>query len=59
MVAVMDCELLLVREVAALMRVSPMTIYRLIKAGDLPAVKVGKNYRLRRFDVEEYLGRGL
>ena len=32
---------LTVQEVADLMRVSSMTVYRLIKAGDLPAVRVG------------------
>ena len=30
---------LTVQEVADLMRVSSMTVYRLIKAGDLPAVR--------------------
>ena len=37
------------------MRVSNMTVYRLIKSGQLAAVRVGKNYRLRRKDVERYL----
>jgi excisionase family DNA binding protein len=49
-------RLLMVREVAELMRVSNMTVYRLIKAGDLPALRVGKNFRIRRSDVECYLG---
>lgn len=49
-------RLLVVREVAELMRVSNMTVYRLIKAGDLPAIRVGKNFRIRRSDVESYLG---
>ena len=30
------------------MRVSNMTVYRLIKSGELGAVRVGKNYRIRR-----------
>lgn len=47
--------LLTVAEVAQLMRVSSMTVYRLIKSGQLPAVRVGKNYRLRRSDIEQYL----
>jgi excisionase family DNA binding protein len=51
-------RLLMVREVADLMRVSNMTVYRLIKAGDLPAIRVGKNFRIRRTDVEGYLGGG-
>jgi excisionase family DNA binding protein len=48
-------RLLTVAEVAATMRVSNMTVYRLIKAGDLPAIRVGKNYRIRESDVDRYL----
>ncbi len=47
--------LLTVGEVAAAIRVSNMTVYRLIKSGELPALRVGKNYRLRRLDVERFL----
>ncbi len=32
-----------------------MTVYRLIKSGQLAAVRVGKNYRIRETDVDEYL----
>ncbi len=46
---------LTVAEVADLMRVSTMTVYRLIKAGDLRAVRVGKSYRIREDDVDAYL----
>lgn len=38
-----------------MMRVSNMTVYRLIKARQLPALKVGKNYRIRESDMEHYL----
>ncbi|MBA2530361.1 MAG: helix-turn-helix domain-containing protein [Euzebyales bacterium] len=44
-----------VAEVAEHMRVSNMTVYRLIKSGQLPAIRVGKNYRLRGRDVAAYL----
>jgi excisionase family DNA binding protein len=37
------------------MRVSTMTVYRLIKAGDLPAIRVGKHFRIRRRDLTTYL----
>jgi excisionase family DNA binding protein len=47
--------LLTVGEVATIMRVSNMTVYRLIKSGQLAAIRVGKNYRLRRSDIEFYL----
>ncbi len=46
---------LTVAEVAALMRVSTMTVYRLIKAGDLAAVRVGRSYRISEGDVDQYL----
>ena len=48
-------RLLTVVEVAALMRVSNMTVYRLIKGGSLAALRVGKNYRIRERDVNDYL----
>jgi excisionase family DNA binding protein len=48
-------RLLTVGEVAGLMRVSNMTVYRLIKSGSLAAIRVGKNYRIRESDVNRYL----
>lgn len=50
---------LTVQEVAELMRVSTMTVYRLIKAGELRAARVGRSYRLREDEVETYLTRGV
>ena len=47
--------LLTVREVAEAMRVSTMTVYRLIKAEELPAIRVGKHFRIRRSDLTGYL----
>ena len=44
-----------VAEVAELLRVSSMTVYRLIKAGDLAAVRVGKSFRVHEDDVDRYL----
>jgi excisionase family DNA binding protein len=50
--------LLTVAEVARLLRVSNMTVYRLIKAGELPALRVGKNYRIREADLQAFLAVG-
>ncbi|MDQ3954204.1 MAG: helix-turn-helix domain-containing protein [Actinomycetota bacterium] len=44
-----------VAEVARQLRVSNMTVYRLIKSGQLPAVRVGRGYRIRDEDVRRYL----
>jgi excisionase family DNA binding protein len=44
-----------VSEVANLLRVSNMTVYRLVQAGQLPAIRVGRSYRIREDDVDKYL----
>jgi excisionase family DNA binding protein len=46
---------LTVGEVAQMLRVSSMTVYRLINSGELPAVRIGKSFRLREEDVDKYL----
>lgn len=49
---------LTVAEVASQLRVSNMTVYRLINAGQLPAVRIGKSYRITEDDVDKYLAQG-
>lgn len=46
---------LTVAEVANLVRVSNMTVYRLIQQGELPAVRVGRSYRIKSEDVDRFL----
>ncbi|WP_456917312.1 helix-turn-helix domain-containing protein [Geodermatophilus sp. SYSU D00708] len=46
---------LTVAEVAAIMRVSKMTVYRLVHGGDLAAVRVGRSFRVPEPAVREYL----
>ena len=46
---------LTVGEVAAFLRVSNMTVYRLINSGELPAVRVGRSFRLREEDLGNYV----
>jgi excisionase family DNA binding protein len=48
-------ELLTVNQVATAMQVSKMTVYRLIHAGTLGAVRVGQSLRLPRASVEAFL----
>ena len=50
-----EARLLTVNEVADLLRVSRMTVYRMIKDGEMAAVRVGRSYRLREDDVDTYL----
>ncbi len=48
-------RILTVGEVAAVLRVSNMTVYRLINSGHLPALRIGRSFRLREEDVDRYL----
>lgn len=50
-----DDRLLTVQEVADLMRVSTMTVYRLIKSGQLSAIRVGRSWRLRPSEIDRFL----
>jgi excisionase family DNA binding protein len=50
-----EVRFLTVAEVAAVMRVSKMTVYRLVHNGELPAVRVGRSFRVTEDDVDEYL----
>src|SRR5215212_8775514 len=53
-----DHALLTPEEAAAYLRVTPQTVYRLVRAGKLPGVKVGHLWRLRRVDLEAHLAGG-
>jgi len=46
---------LTVAEVAEIMRVSRMTVYRLVHSGEMPAVRVGQSYRVPQDALERYL----
>lgn len=46
---------LTIDEVLNYLKVKSRTIYRLIKAGELPAVRVGRQWRIRRSDLDAWL----
>ncbi len=48
-------EMLTVNEVAQLMRVSLVTVYRLAARGDLPGRKIGRIWRFPRHTIEAYV----
>ena len=53
--ALSEVKFLTVAEVAAVMRVSKMTVYRLVHAGELSAVRVGRSFRVPERAVQDYL----
>jgi excisionase family DNA binding protein len=52
-----EVRFLTIAEVATMMRVSKMTVYRIVHSGELPAVRVGRSFRVTENDVNEYIKR--
>jgi excisionase family DNA binding protein len=52
---VSDDEILTVTEVARFLRVPKSTVYKLARAGELPASKIGKHWRFLRRDLHQWL----
>ena len=50
-----EVRFLTVAEVAGIMRVSKMTVYRMVHSGELPAVRVGRSFRVPEDAVHAYL----
>jgi excisionase family DNA binding protein len=50
-----EVKFLTVAEVASMMRVSKMTVYRLVHSGELPAVQIGRSFRVPESAVNDYL----
>ena len=50
-----DVRFLTVAEVATIMRVSKMTVYRLVHSGELEAIRVGRSFRVPEQAVNRYL----
>src|ERR1700758_3592266 len=51
----MDDTFLTTDEVLAYLQVNLRTVYRLIKAGKIPAVRVGRQWRFRKRDIDAWL----
>ena len=51
----MVADVMTVSEVAEYLRVNPQTVYRKAKAGELPAVRIGRAIRFRKAELEEWM----
>ncbi len=49
-------DLLTIDEMCKFLEISPKTGYRLIKRGEIKAVKVGRSYRIPKQHLLEYFG---
>lgn len=44
-------------EVLGYLNTTPRTIYRLIRNGELPAIRIGRQWRFRRADLDKWVER--
>lgn len=51
----MNDDLLTAKEISTRYKVSYITVFRWIKAGKLPAFKVGKQYRVKQEDLDIFI----
>lgn len=50
-----DSELLTIREVADYLKMGLLTVYKMVKVGKIPAFKIGKQWRVKKEDLEKYI----
>jgi PTS system nitrogen regulatory IIA component len=55
----MNSEVLTVQEVANYLRIDIRTVYRLAKNGDIPCIKIGRQWRFNRNDIKELVSGGI
>jgi PTS system nitrogen regulatory IIA component len=48
-------RLLTIDEVAVFLHMNPMTVYAWVKDGRIPAFKIGRVWRFRKTEIEEWL----
>ena len=44
-----------IEEVATMLKVAYLTVYRWIRSGKLKAIKAGKQYRIERFELDRFM----
>ena len=52
---IMLADVMTVSEVAQYLRVNPQTVYRKVKAGELPTLRIGRGIRFRRVELDAWL----
>ena len=50
-------ELLTIIQIAEILKVSKITVYRYIRAGKLVAIKAGRDFRIKQSDFDKFLER--
>ena len=55
----MNSEVLTVQEVANYLRIDIRTVYRLAKRGEIPCIKIGRQWRFNREDIKDLISGGI
>ncbi len=50
-------ELLTIKQITVILKVSRMTVYRYIKAGKIVAIKAGRDFRVKKSEFDKFLER--
>jgi len=50
-------QIMTVEEVAAFLKLSKITVYKLVKKGQIPGFRVGNSWRFRKEDIIEAISR--
>ena len=48
-------EVLTVKDIAEYLDVHPMTIYKYVREGKIPAFKIGKSWRIRKDSMQKWM----
>jgi len=48
-------SLLTLKEAMAILRVGRTKIYRLLRSGEIPAIKIGKKWKIKGSELEKYI----
>lgn len=51
-------KLFTIKETAEYFKITPRTVERLVRSGELGSVRVGRQRRIRQSDIERYLNAG-
>ncbi|WP_407272484.1 helix-turn-helix domain-containing protein [Radiobacillus sp. PE A8.2] len=53
----MEKEIMTVSQVAEYLQLSEMTTYKLVQEGKIPGFKIGRHWRVKRDDLDEFIER--
>jgi excisionase family DNA binding protein len=53
--ASMEPEIMTIAQVSKYLQISEMTTYKLVNEGNIPAFKIGRNWRVKKDDLSEVI----